>query len=107
MRTLIQPLVVAAAFSAAPLLAQDGDNPFSKLDKNEDGIVTKEEVGADGKATLERLLKDNDIDGDGKLTKEDFPEYMRNRHAEYDANKDGVVTFEEYKTGMQNQFRRR
>ena len=56
--------------------AQESPNPgetfFKTLDKNEDGLLTREELGAEKEALFNRLLTLSDKDEDGKLTREEF-----------------------------------
>jgi len=45
-----------------------------------------------------------DRDGDRKLSREEMPERMRERFAELDADKDGFVTGDEFRSGMRSRF---
>lgn len=53
-------------------LAADEPDLFGRLDVNQDGFITSDEVDADKKALLDRLLRTADKDKDGKLTREEF-----------------------------------
>ena len=48
------------------------DDLFAKLDTDKDGIVKADEVPESQKAAFDRLLKNGDIDGDGKLSREEY-----------------------------------
>jgi heat shock protein HtpX len=72
MRKNIAEYFAAAAFTAAPLAAQDNSDLFSKLDANKDGFVTPDEIKDDQKALYERMLRTSDKDGDKKLSKDEF-----------------------------------
>lgn len=52
--------------------ASQGDDLFAKLDANKDGVVAAEEVSESQKTAFEQLLKNGDIDGDGKLSREEY-----------------------------------
>lgn len=97
-------------------------NKDNKLDKNEAIALYKAEGnnmrggwggggpngggggGAFGGRSPDEMAKtmfDNvDKNKTGKVTKEQFPGFMKDRFEEYDTNKDGFVTFEEFKAGF-------
>jgi len=56
--------------------AQQGVNPsetfFKTLDKNSDGLLTREELGAEKEALFNRLVTLADKNEDGKLTRDEF-----------------------------------
>lgn len=55
------------------------------------------------KRMFERLNKK----GDGKMTRDEWPTFWpKERFDEYDTNKDGVVSLEEFKAGMTSRFQR-
>lgn len=112
MRTLAKkgliPLVLAvacmaplSAMTASPAEAQKS-RIFKRLDTNDDGVITREEMRAafrkrfakfdtnsDGKVTLDEVesMADErfarfDLDGDGKATKEEIAEARRLREQE-------------------------
>ncbi|MFH1919966.1 MAG: EF-hand domain-containing protein [Planctomycetota bacterium] len=91
---------------------------FQHADANQDGAIDKEEAetmaerarggpgGRGGGDILERLMR-RDRDGDGKLTKEELPEWMQQEmFDESDTNGDGAIDKEEAKK-MAEQFRGR
>jgi Ca2+-binding EF-hand superfamily protein len=47
------------------------------------------------KQFVQRALKANDEDGDGKITKDEAKQLLRKNFSNVDADKDGVVTAEE------------
>lgn len=61
----------AVGEATAPAAPTDGDF-FSRLDSNRDGVVTAEEAGESQQAAFDRLLKNGDIDGDGKLSRDEY-----------------------------------
>lgn len=93
---------------------------WKKYDANRDGKLDKAEAIALYKAEgnnmrgggggpfagrnpdeMAKTMFDNiDRNKTGKVTKEQFPGFMRERFEEYDTNKDGFVDFEEYKAGF-------
>lgn len=111
---------------------KDGDKAISKeeagerweklgrLDKNEDGKVTLQEMaaarpgggkggpgkgeggpgkGGPGKGAPGEMFKRADKNGDGKLTKDEVPEQIWGRISRLDKDEDGAVSEEEAKAG--------
>src|SRR5215203_1001789 len=72
MRKNFAEYFAAATLAAAPLVAQEPNDLFTKLDANKDGYVTPDEVQEGQKALYERLLRTSDKDGDKKLSKDEF-----------------------------------
>ena len=70
-----------AVLSPAGLKAQDGDL-FSRLDKNGDGQIAADEVEGDAKGTFERMVRNFDTNKDGKISKEEFTAAMRRRETD-------------------------
>jgi Ca2+-binding EF-hand superfamily protein len=62
---------VKADKSPSEASGQPGDL-FTQLDTNRDGVVNEEEVGQAHREVFNRLLKNGDIDGDGKLSREEY-----------------------------------
>ena len=69
-----------------------------KLDKNKDGEITREEMGfsfqrGGGQSTRRGFqgFASLDKDGDGKISKEEAPERMKERFDRMDANGDGFI----------------
>jgi len=133
MRIHVTGIIVAAAFAAIPLAAQDAADLFSKLDANKDGYVTPDEVQESQKALYERMLRNADKDGDRKLSKDEFlaglkpdetprqplqgggagipmPKGGKGDPREFfsrmDANKDGKLTKDEMPERMKENFGR-
>lgn len=66
-------LWLVGAVLAAPLaLPADDADLFTSLDADKDGFLTKTEVPADRQRLFERLLRSNDKNSDGKLSREEF-----------------------------------
>lgn len=85
----------AAEISAAPkaLLA---------LDKDSDGMLQRDEVrparmgpGGNPQEMVDRMFENNDANKDGKLSRDEMPERMREMFSRADENQDGFVTKEE------------
>lgn len=78
---------------------------LSKLDKNGDGAVAKDEIpafgGPGGRPNPEEIFARMDKDGDGKLTSSEVPAEMWERMSKADANGDGSVTKEELAAARQ------
>jgi len=81
---------------------------LKKLDKNGNGNLSEDEVrpnfpnegrgrGPRGNPAemINHLIEENDRNGDGKLSKEEAPERMREMFERGDANQDGFLTKEE------------
>jgi hypothetical protein len=116
---------VIALGIAAPALAQGGPQgpqtraefqaaqkaQFAGFDANKDGSVTKEEITAAVTARMEgrtppaqmldMLFARLDTNGDGKATAEEADASAMSRFDAWDANKDGTLTPEERRAGMQ------
>ncbi len=66
-------------FSAIPIPAEDSrPSPFVKLDANEDGRVTPEELPDRQKDNFQRI----DANGDGAISREELVTYTRNKRPE-------------------------
>jgi Ca2+-binding EF-hand superfamily protein len=52
--------------------AGDERSLFDRIDQNKDGQIVADEIPAERKSYFERLLRERDKDGDGKLSKEEF-----------------------------------
>lgn len=65
-------LALPALLSAQEPAKTDQESVFKKLDANNDGTVTSDEVSEDQKRFFNRLLRNADKDGDGKLTLAEF-----------------------------------
>jgi Ca2+-binding EF-hand superfamily protein len=95
-------MINAAEMAAAPAA-------LAKLDRNKDGKLTDEEVrpfgpppggpggpGGRGRGNAGemagRMFEEWDTNGDGKVTKAEMPERMRERFTEGDTNKDGWIS---------------
>ena len=72
-----------------------------KLDKNKDGNVTWEEIGGSQRSdrpqgsSRQPNFSDLDKDGDGKISKEEAPERMKERFDRIDQNGDGFIDAKE------------
>lgn len=73
-----------------------------KLDKNKDGNITREEIGGPQRSPGGgptrgggNFFKELDKDGDGKVSKEEAPERMKERFDRIDRNSDGFIDSEE------------
>jgi Ca2+-binding EF-hand superfamily protein len=117
-------LVLAAAVLAlgtVPLFAAEGDAPadrgaregemFKRLDTNNDGVLTKDELEARGAQRVAQSFDKLDRDKDGMVTQEEMKEARTTRmaamkeHAEErfktaDKNGDGSLSKEEATAGM-------
>jgi len=92
-------------------LPEQAAERIMRADVDGDGAVTKKELeevrkrftggqrgGGEGRGmpNPEQLFKRLDADGDGKLSKKELPERFGQRIMQADANKDGIVTKEEF-----------
>jgi acetyl esterase len=60
-------------------------------------------VAASAAIVPENFVKNNDRNGDGKLSRDEFPEWAKAKFDLIDANRDGFVTVEEMRTFVENQ----
>ena len=78
-----------------------------KLDRNNDGKVTRDEVGGSDQGSSRRpgrrlpSLASLDKDSDGKLNKEEAPERMRENFERTDTNGDGFIDSKEFDAILQ------
>ena len=71
-------LLAGAAWAADPMKGGSADRPgagnptasFNQLDKNNDGVVSRDEAKKD--TTLSRMFKQLDRDNDGQLTQSEY-----------------------------------
>jgi len=89
-------LTVAAgavfAWSVPGIAADSGPSAegiFKKLDKNNDGRLTRDEVGQDRVRFFERLLKQGDKDKDGVLSRDEFLAATKKRERPVSQTRDG------------------
>jgi Ca2+-binding EF-hand superfamily protein len=70
-KTILGWMFAVAAWMALPAFGQDGEL-FNKLDANQDGVITSDEVPDDKQGLFARLVRLGDANGDKKLTKDEF-----------------------------------
>src|SRR5688572_14139813 len=68
---------VAIFIAAGSVSSQELFDLFGRLDANKDGYVTADEVQEPQKGLFERLIRNGDKDGDGKLSQEEFRSGLR------------------------------
>ncbi|HID24749.1 MAG TPA: EF-hand domain-containing protein, partial [Planctomycetaceae bacterium] len=63
-------------FAGSPVLAQEGrprpEQIFDRLDKNDDGKITSDEVPEQRREMFGRLVEKGDENGDGALSRDEF-----------------------------------
>jgi Ca2+-binding EF-hand superfamily protein len=83
---------------------------FTRLDANKDGAIDAAESDAQAREAIEywakRLVRRFDQDRDGKITREEFSRYARERFAMRDLNDDGRITAEDLPPGLGGRERR-
>ena len=72
------------------------DRQFDRLDKNGDGFIDAKDLE---RATAERIalaskrfFRRFDADGDGKVTRDEFNRFAKERFASHDVDDDGKIT---------------
>ncbi len=79
---------------------------FGRLDANRDGFIDEDELeGMASGMRIQRFLE-RDEDGDGRLSRDELPERMRQRFERMDSNDDGYIDKEELEV-MFERIRRR
>lgn len=74
----LAPAEAASQPSATSPVAPAADPElFGRLDRDRDGLVSRDEVAADQASWFERLVRRGDRNGDGKLSREEFQEALR------------------------------
>jgi len=69
---------------------------FNKIDKNKDGFLTKDELKEIGRIDAEKFLKEEDINKDDKISKEEFIKAAEKRFKLLDKNHDGFIDNKEW-----------
>lgn len=64
---------------------------FDRLDKNGDGVLQTEELEQIDKNKREQLIKAADTDNDSVITKEEFEQAARKKFSTMDRNADGYI----------------
>jgi Ca2+-binding EF-hand superfamily protein len=84
---------------------------FARLDKNGDGFIDASDIAATAKENVDyrikRFLKDFDTDRDGKVTKEEFAARAKDRFAMRDLDSDGVIGPEDLPPGKRDRAMRK
>lgn len=71
-------------------------NNFKNIDKNKDGFLTKDELKAVGKIDAAKVVKEMDINKDGKVSKGEFIKTAEKRFKLLDKNNDGFINHKEW-----------
>jgi len=69
---------------------------FVKLDKNKDGLLTKDELKVIDTIAMEKFLKEADVNKDGKISRKEFTRYAEKRFKFLDKNNDGFIDQKEW-----------
>jgi Ca2+-binding EF-hand superfamily protein len=69
---------------------------FAGLDKNKDGFLTKGELKAIDTIVMDKFLKEADTNKDGKISREEFTKYAEKRFKFLDKNNDGFIDQKEW-----------
>ncbi len=87
------------------------DPAFARFDRNSDGIVDAAEFEAAAKESVDywtrRFIKNFDTDRDGKVSKDEFAQKAKERFARRDLNADGEIGIEDLPPGIRRPFGRR
>ena len=82
------------------------DDLFAKLDTDKDGIVKAAEVAESQKAAFEQLLKNGDINGDGKLSREEYAASTKATETPRQPGRGGGAARQELPPGLRELFAR-
>ncbi len=78
---------------------------FGRLDANGDGFIDEDELeGMASGMRMQRFLE-RDGDGDGRLSRDELPERMRQRFERIDSNHDGYIDREELEVMLERRER--
>lgn len=73
---------------------------FDKLDKNGDGILQPDELESLDKSRREQLMRAADLNKDGVILKEEFVKTAQSKFSKLDKNKDGCVSKKEHRSSF-------
>lgn len=72
-RTLVGGMILGGSWLAVAAAADDASQElFAKLDRDGDGVLTREEVGDENARMFQRLVRRGDKNQDGKLGRDEF-----------------------------------
>jgi Ca2+-binding EF-hand superfamily protein len=109
LQALVQKLKAADKDGDGRLSKEEAPGPlkenFAKIDANGDGYIDKQELQEQfGKQfavqAILTQLKKADQDGDGKLSKDEAPQFLKGHFDQVDANSDGYVDGPEVKAAL-------
>jgi Ca2+-binding EF-hand superfamily protein len=69
---------------------------FRNLDKNHDGILSREKILSISKIDVEKFIIENDTNKDGKIQKREFEQAAEKIFYRLDKNKDGYIEKKEW-----------
>lgn len=69
---------------------------FDDLDKNKDGVLTKEELKSIDKRSAKKFIKNEDMNADGKISREEFAAAAEKRFKFLDKDNDAYITQKEW-----------
>ncbi len=69
---------------------------FNNLDKNKDGSLIKDELQATDKVAIEKFMQEADTNKDGKISKEEFAQAAEKRFKFLDKDNDGYIDQKEW-----------
>ncbi|MFM2094130.1 MAG: hypothetical protein RIS70_1254 [Planctomycetota bacterium] len=86
-RTLIGGVILGGSCIAVAAAADDASQElFTKLDRDGDGVLTREEVGDENARMLQRLVRRGDKNQDGKLGRDEFLAAVKETAEQNDPN---------------------
>lgn len=94
----VSPAELAAASASLKSLDQDGDGALQPQELRP--MRGAREGGRGPAEMIDHLFADNDSNHDGKLSKAEMPERLRETFARWDADQDGFVTKAELAKGL-------
>ena len=69
---------------------------FNQLDKNKDGMLTREEIQSNDKINVDPFIKETDADNDGRIIKKEYAQAALKKFKQLDKNKNGFIDKHEW-----------
>jgi Ca2+-binding EF-hand superfamily protein len=80
------------------------ERTFNKYDLNKDGILTKDEIKLIEKLEAKKFIKDVDSNKDGKISKQEYLSAAGLKFKQFDKNNNGYIDKKEWNRGRSSTY---